>query len=51
MLTYEEWKQTVISSEMKDDLMKYHNVNADIDLEDFLRPAYEDYVKQNGNIA
>ena len=51
MLTYEEWKQTVISSKIKDDLMTFHNINADTDLEDFLKPAYEDYVKQNGNIA
>jgi hypothetical protein len=43
-LTYEEWKVKHTSPELKEDLERNHNIDADGEIELLLRQCYEDYL-------
>lgn len=43
-LTYEEWKEKHTTSELKEDLERFHDIDARAEVENFCRQCYEDYL-------
>jgi hypothetical protein len=43
-LTYEEWYEKHTTSELKEDLERYHDFDADGEIELMLRQAYNEYL-------
>ena len=49
-LSYEAWleanKDRLLSSEVKEDLLRFHNIELESAVEDMLRQLYEDYLNE-----
>jgi hypothetical protein len=49
-MTYEEWRNKInppeITDVLKDELLKYHDVNADLEIENALRREYQYYLEK-----